>query len=482
VAEPFEDTITKNLGLPSLGPRTPDPNLEGNSPGDAPRMQRGARRGDVIADRYLVEGQIGRGGMGRVLQVRHRALGKAFALKLPQRKRVASPEVRERFYREAKLASSLSHDNICSVIDFGEDPRFGLFMVMELLGGVRLDYKLHRDGRLPPKVAYDVVYQVAEALRYVHDSGIIHGDIKSENILLNRSQDRRRIAKLLDFGLARPEAVPGLARIEGTPQYLAPERIHKRPASAQSDIYALGILFWECLVGHLPFSGPSEFVFHKHLHAELPPPSRMLDRPLDERADLIIARATAKRPEDRHPDVSSFLYELRTLGQMLGVDVTRRRADGGRAAVSNPTRRTEDPRAAAASEVFDNSPIPLASVDSHGFIRVCNRAFRVFIGHADDCSGILLSETSLLEVYPSLLDDLQLVAADRTAHRHLVEVRHRSGPIVETVIILTPSGDSSLQTAGDVYIAVHPLAPRAPDPDQGTWPGIGVRRPAARRG
>ena len=164
--------------------------------------------------------------------------------------------MRERFHREAKLASSLPHENICSVIDFGEDPRFGLFMVMELLEGVRLDYKIQRDGRLPPKVACDVIGQVAEALRYVHSCGIIHGDIKSENILLTRAQDRRRLAKLLDFGLARPDD-GNEAHIEGTPEYLAPERISRRPASPQSDIYALGILFWECLVGELPFQRPA---------------------------------------------------------------------------------------------------------------------------------------------------------------------------------------------------------------------------------
>src|SRR5690606_26281998 len=258
------------------------------------------------------------------------------------------------------------HDNICSVIDFGEDPRFGLFMVMELLEGVRLDYKLHRDGRMPAKVAYDVIYQVAEALRYVHGCGIIHGDIKSENILLTRSKDRRRIVKLLDFGLARPEGADP-AHIEGTPEYLAPERICKRPPSPQSDIYALGILFWECLVGHRPYSGPSELVFHKHLHEALPPPSARLDRPLEERADLIIARATAKDPDQRHPDVSSFLYELRALGQMLGVDQGRRRSEASRPASASPARRNDDPQAAAAAEVFERSPIPLASVDSRGF-------------------------------------------------------------------------------------------------------------------
>jgi len=453
---------TKDLGLPSLGPKTPDPVDDGEA-----ERARGARRGDIIGDRYRVEGQIGRGGMGRVLQVRHASLGKAFALKLPQRRTIASPEVRERFHREAKVASSLQHENICSVIDFGEDPRFGLFMVMELLEGVRLDYKIQRDGRLPPKVACDVITQVAEALRYVHNCGIIHGDIKSENILLTRSQDRRRLAKLLDFGLARPED-GNEAHIEGTPEYMAPERISRRPASPQSDIYALGILFWECLVGELPYQGPYELVFQQHLHSTLPPPSTRLERPLEQRADLIIARATAKRPEDRHADMSAFLYELRTLGNMLGVDATRRRGGDGspRYATSASaggavTSRPPEPLLSAAGEVFENSPIPLASVDARGFVRVANRAFRAFIGHADP-TGILLSETAFVNVYPTLLDDLQLVAGDGSTIKQLIEVPHKSGGyVVETVVLLTPAPETRLVTAGDIYLALHPLAPRA---------------------
>jgi serine/threonine protein kinase len=448
-----------DLGLPSLAPKTPEP-----SPDDGdgePERRRGARRGDTIGGKYKVEGQIGRGGMGRVLQVRHSSLDKAFALKLPQRRTIASREVRERFHREAKLASSLQHENICSVIDFGEDPRFGLFMVMELLEGVRLDYKLRRDGRLPTKVACDVIGQVAEALLFVHSRGIIHGDIKSENILLTRGQDRRRQAKLLDFGLARPEASTE-ARGDGTPAYMAPERISHRPATPQSDLYALGILFWECLVGELPFQGPYELVFQKQLHEPLPPPSSRIDRPLEQRADLIVARATAKRPEDRHPDMSSFLYELRTLGSMLGVEPGRRR-DRVRVLTTPAAShsRSADPGLTAAAEVFENSPIPLASVDPRGVVRIANRAFRAFIGHVD-AGGVMLSETGFVNVYPSLLDDLQLVVDDGTMIRQVIEIPDRSGLMVETAVMLTPVLDSRLVTAGDIYISLHPLAARKP--------------------
>ena len=440
---------TSEILLPSVGPRTPDP-----SPGDGRREGRSARRGDVIGGRYIVEGQIGRGGMGRVLQVRHAGLGKAFALKLPQRRVVTSPEVRERFHREAKLASSLSHHNICSIIDFGEDPHFGLFMVMELLDGVRLDHKLRRDGRLSPRAACNVVGQVAEALVCVHEAGVIHGDIKSENILIKRTPDRRRSVKLLDFGLARTETTLDLRQVEGTPAYLAPERIARQPASTASDIYALGILFWECLVGELPWQGPHELVFHKHLHEDLPPPSSRIDKPLEERADLIVARATAKRAQDRHPDVAAFLYELRTLSAMLGTESVRRRESVRGSLAPRPN----EPLLLASSEVFDHAPVALGSVDRNGTVRVANVALRTFLGQADDAQGVMLQETNLVTCYPSLLDDLQLVASDRRTVRQIVLVPSREGTAVRTLVTLSPAPAERSSASGDIHLAIHPLA------------------------
>jgi serine/threonine protein kinase len=455
-----DDTDELTLLLPSLGPRTPD--ITEVDRHLARNELQAAKRGDIIGGRYLVEGQIGRGGMGRVLQVRHSVLGKLFALKLPKRNRVDLPGLRERFHREAKVASSLAHDNICSVIDFGEDPDFGLFMVMELLDGVRLDYKIRRDGPLAPKVACDVIGQIAEALRYVHTRGIVHGDIKSENILLLRTPDKRRVAKLLDFGLARTAASGDPSQIEGTPEYLAPERITGEAASPRSDIYALGILFWESLVGRLPFSGIRQVVLQQQLDEPLPPPSALLDRPLEERADLIVTRATSKRPELRHPDVSSFLYELRTLSTMLGHEPSRRRVE----LVRQRGARTSDPSLdPSVADVFEHAPVALASVDVHGRVRVANRAFLGFIGHRGDPTGLLLGETAFVDVYPALLDDLRLAATDRVTIKQVLHLRDLDGSTVDTAVILTPSPGERGALSGDVHVALHPLATR------GGWMG-----------
>jgi serine/threonine protein kinase len=407
----------------------------------------------VIGGRYVVDGQIGRGGMGRVLRVRHAVLGKAFALKLPKAGIATDAAFRARFDREAKLASSLSHDNICSVVDFGEDEQFGPFMVMELLEGVRLDYKLRHDGPLAPRVAYEVMDQIAEALRYVHGRGVVHGDIKSENILLLRSE-RRRVAKLLDFGLARLTHAEHAGGIEGTPQYLAPERIQGEPATAASDIYALGILLFELLTGRLPFDGPAEEVFRQHMLVEMPRPSSRSDRALDERADLLVTRATAKRPSERHPDVASFLYELRALVAMEGLDTKRPGAALRRAG------RRSDGEPPEGDAIFQHTPLPLAAVDVHGRVRSANQAFLAFVG-AGPGASLMLGDTGLVVLCPTLLDDLRLAAADAAIVKRAIRLKDVGGGKVHAAVLLTPAPAGEAGATKTIYLAIHPLGREA---------------------
>ncbi len=421
--------------------------------------RRGARRGDLIGHRYVVEGQIGRGGMGRVLRVRHQVLGKPFALKLIKAPIADKTRIREMFYREARLASALTHDNICSIVDFGEDLAFGLFMVMELLEGNTLHAKLRHDGRFAPKVACDIMWQIVEAVRYIHSRAIIHGDVKSENILLTRTPDRRRVVKLLDFGLARPDVAHRTERIEGTPEYLAPERIRSgATASTATDIYALGILFYEMLTGELPFRGTVEEIFRQHVDQRVPKVSERIDDPtFDERADEIIQRATAHDPDERHPDAGNFQYELRTLMNMLGMDVTRRRVGSVDPVVSARRGRLSN-RERGGTEVFELAPIPLASVDRHGNVRVGNSAFLEFLGAAGRAAGLNLADSGLTEVYPALMDDLTTVLDKRGTIKRIIYLSEGGGVIVQVAVILTAaSGDASV-TAGEIHIALHPLA------------------------
>jgi serine/threonine-protein kinase len=417
---------------------------------------RGARTGDLIGGRYIVDGQLGRGGMGRVLRVRHQALGKAFALKLIKSALAINPRIRELFYREARLASALSHDNICSIVDFGQDELFGLFMVMELLEGQTVHAKLRHSGPMSPKVACDVMWQVADAARFIHSRQILHGDIKTENIFLVRTPAQRRLIKLLDFGLSRAD----LGRtdgVDGTPEYLAPERIDGAPASQASDIYAMGIVFFELLTGKMPFVGQTKDVMRMQQKTPVPRPSKLVPE-LDERADEIIARATAKNPADRHNDVAAFMYELRTLMQMLGMDQggagSRRRALAPDAARE---RREHDHRMKAAAEVFDRVPIPMASCDPTGRVRAANHAFLEFLGAAGDAGGLQLRDSALPEVYPSLFDDLQLVAATRRSLKRVIYLNEGGDRVVEAAVVLAAAPSGAEVTAGEIHIVLHPL-------------------------
>jgi hypothetical protein len=423
-----------------------------------PLRPRGARAGDIIGGRYVIDGQIGRGGMGRVLRARHQVLGKAFALKLIKTPIATDPRIREMFYREARLASALSHDNICSIVDFGQDPSFGLFMVMELLDGQTLHGKLRSDGRMAPKVACDIMWQIGEAVRYIHSRSILHGDIKSENILLTRTPERRRVVKLLDFGLARANVARTHGHVEGTPEYLAPERIAGAPASIASDIYALGIVFYEILTGTLPFTGTLDEVFKKHTDDEVPSPSSRIDEAIDARADEIVARATARKPEDRHPDVAGLLYELRTLMNMLGMETGRRRTG----AVEVGARRREiDHSTRAGSEVFEHAAVPLASVSVDGEVRVANHAFLEFLGAAGRAAGIQLRDSGLLEVYPQLMSDLVTAANQRTTVKRILHLSEGGDTIVEVAVLLTPAPHDAEVTAGEIHVVLHPLARHA---------------------
>ncbi|HVV85956.1 MAG TPA: protein kinase [Kofleriaceae bacterium] len=413
---------------------------------------RAARQGDVVAARYRVEGVLGRGGMGRVLRVRHQVLGKAFALKLIRTGIATDPRARELFYREARLASACAHDHICSIVDFGEDPRFGLFMVMELLDGQSLHARLRTGGRVAPKVACDILWQVADAVRFIHGRAIVHGDIKSENIFLLGGGGPRRV-KLLDFGLSRPDR-GAAGGVDGTPEYLAPERVRGEPATVASDVYALGIVAYELFTGELPFSGAVADVFRHQLGTPVPAPSTRVPEPLDARADALVARATAKDPRERHRDVAGFLYELRTLMGMLGIDVSRRRTadtEHGR------DRRELDARGKAAAEVFAHAPIPMASVDVGGKVRVANRAFLELLGVAGDAVGLELRDSALVEVYPTLLADLAAARSGRGPVKRVIYLAAGGDVTVEVAVLLTPAPSSGEVTAGDLHLALHPL-------------------------
>jgi serine/threonine-protein kinase len=185
-------------------------------------------------------------------------------------------------------------------------------MVMELLDGHTVHHRLKQSGKMSPKVACDVMWQVADAVRFIHSRTILHGDIKTENIFLVRTTLQRRLVKLLDFGLARPD-LGRTEGIDGTPEYLSPERISGGPASQASDIYALGIVFFELLTGQLPFRADSMPTLMLRIAQDPHPRIRLMRPDLPAGFDGFFDRALAKNPADRHENGAVFAQALRDL-------------------------------------------------------------------------------------------------------------------------------------------------------------------------
>lgn len=274
----------------------------------------------LVGGRYQLGRQLGKGGMGLVHEARHIQLGRPFALKTISPQYALDAAARARFNQEARLASEIVHPNIVSVLDYGEDRNLGPYMVMELMSGPSLAELA--TTQLTLRRACDLLGQVVDAVTQIHARGIVHGDIKAENILVVEDHvgaRRRRVAKLLDFGLARRISSMQTTSdlITGTPHYIAPERTSGAPATLESDIYALGVLGYLLLAGSLPFDGTATEIMLSHVRNEPDPISTRRGEPVDNALQALISRAMSKDLVKRHPSATAFRYELNNTLDML---------------------------------------------------------------------------------------------------------------------------------------------------------------------
>jgi eukaryotic-like serine/threonine-protein kinase len=422
----------------------PPPRLE------SPRRPLTQDREALIGGRYKIVERIGQGGMGKVYKVMHAQLGKTFALKIISDSMAETDEARQLFYREARMASSLSHPNITSVVDFGEDDRVGVFMVMELVEGEQLVKVLHREKQLTVHKATEIAHQVAEALHYIHQNDIVHCDIKTENILLaeaNLGKRRQLLVKLLDFGLARSlTASRNSQSLSGTPHYVAPERIRGEPASPASDVYSVGILLYEMLTGKVPWDGPVQHILSGHLEEPPKPPSQLRAEPLDPALERLILRSLAKRPAERHKDMAAFLYELRTVMDMLGLG-RRRSGKATRIVVEKLTGGRDE----LARITLDACRLPTAMLSSDGRILMANPAFAKFVmGVAVEIEGLAVKSTPLASAWTSLDNDLARTLSGQPVRR-LIEIDIRPGEVRRLLLWLDAVDNDR------VVVGVHPV-------------------------
>jgi serine/threonine-protein kinase len=262
--------------------------------------------GTTLDGRYVLSAHLATGGMGAVFRAHHVHLRKDVAIKVLRADLTGSPEIVERFRREAEIASALEHDNIVRVTDFGRSDSGHLFIVMELLTGESLFERLRREGFLPPEEAVPILWQICAALEAAHALGVIHRDLKPENVFLARTGSGREVTKILDFGIAKitdpasgSETQAGI--VVGTPEYLSPEQAMGTAIDARADLYAVGLIAWRALAGRHPFKADDARSLLM-MQATRPVPPLTEARPdLGARPALValVARACAKEPRER---------------------------------------------------------------------------------------------------------------------------------------------------------------------------------------
>ena len=273
--------------------------------------------GALLDGRYRVEARIATGGMSTVYRGLDIRLHRPVALKVMDARYAGDQQFLTRFHREARAIASLKHPGLVAIYDQGNDPRHP-FLVMELIEGGTLRELLRERGPMPPHAVVAVLRPVLGGLGVAHQAGLVHRDVKPENVLISHDGE----VKLVDFGLVRAIAEAGVTStsvILGTAAYLSPEQVLGQATGPRSDVYAAGIMAFELLTGTTPFSGDSAIaVANQRLDRDVPPPSSLIDG-VPEEFDAFIAGATARDPDRRFADAAAMGADLDAIAEELAL-------------------------------------------------------------------------------------------------------------------------------------------------------------------
>ncbi len=278
-----------------------------------------------IGGKYVLGERVGEGGMGVVHRAEQPALARTVAIKLLRPELATDPRINARFRAEALAVAQLAHPNLVTVIDFGETDDGTPFVVMEYVRGRTLGELAREGAEVSIERAVALVTQILAGLGAAHAAGVVHADVKSDNVLVGRDHDGTERIKLIDFGLARlahgDDHVVG--EILGTPEYMAPEVIGGAAPTPAADLYGVGVILYELLTGALPFTGAtSAQILTRHLHDLVVPPSlRRPDRGIGAALEQVIAMALAKSPVLRLTDASQFAAALAAATPRRPVDL-----------------------------------------------------------------------------------------------------------------------------------------------------------------
>ncbi|HEX3372039.1 MAG TPA: serine/threonine-protein kinase [Candidatus Acidoferrales bacterium] len=264
--------------------------------------------GDQL-DHYRIDGLVARSGMASIFRGTDMRDGRAVAIKLPHAEMEADPILFDRFQREEDIGKKLDHPGVVRVL--ADDERSRRYMVLEWVDGRLLRQILNEQKKLPAERAIRITLALCRALEYIHAQGVVHRDLKPENIMIGPNDE----VKLIDFGIAanagsRRLTFAKLTEAMGTPDYISPEQVKGKRGDARSDVYSLGIMFYEMLTGKVPFTGPNPFVIMNERLLNNPIPPREVNPEVTPQLQEIIYRALERDPSKRYPNCHEFGLDL----------------------------------------------------------------------------------------------------------------------------------------------------------------------------
>jgi serine/threonine protein kinase len=287
--------------------------------------------GTIIAERYRVDALLGEGGMGKVYAAEHVHMRKQVAIKVLHPEMSTTPEVVARFEREAVAAGKITHPNVATATDFGRLANSSFFLVLEYVAGTDLRAAINK-GSIGAERAVHIVRQITSAVGAAHAAGVVHRDLKPENIMLVDRDGDPDFVKVLDFGIAKidaigitdPKASPAsgpssaqpltkMGAVFGTPDYMSPEQALGQPIDARSDLYSIGVIFFELLAGHRPFKGGAVTLMRAHVLDAVPSLPPTIIEALGTRYDDVIQKLLQKSATDRYASAAELLQALDAL-------------------------------------------------------------------------------------------------------------------------------------------------------------------------
>lgn len=319
----------------------------------------------LFDNRYRLEIEVGQGGMAVVYRGYDERLGRPVAVKVMRAQFASDPNFLARFRREAQAVANLSHPNLVAVFDTGEVNGVP-YIVMEYVDGDNLKTRIAAEAPFSAERSVSVMIQTCEGVGAAHRAGLVHRDLKPQNILLTRTGQ----VKVSDFGIAHSLSATSVSstqtgQVWGTAQYIAPEQAQGQPVTPATDVYSLGVTLFELLTARLPFEGDTAFaVAMQHLQAE-PPTLRSFNPTVPLGLEGIVAKAMAKRPAARYPDADAFCSALKAY-QRLGEQVTGPIPIATRASVAQPVARPPSSVATPAQPGTGVRPVVVAAAAQPG--------------------------------------------------------------------------------------------------------------------